>query len=342
MTLELVAEAVAAGACESKACSVVGVSSRTLTRWKARLADLRRGPKRPPPNKLTDEERVAILRVVNSEKYRELSPNQIVPLLADSGIYLASERTIYRLLRAENQLRHRQRCRPRASAIPKAHVASAPNQVWSWDITYLRSMVRGAFFFLYLVVDVFSRKIVGWSVHEEERADRASELIEYACEHEGVSPGALVLHADNGGPMKGSTMLATLQRLGVAASFSRPSVSDDNPYSEALFRTVKYHRSYPSRPFERVEDARTWVASFVAWYNNEHLHSALRFVSPCVRHAQGDRRLLSRRHHVYVDARARTPQRWARNTRNWAPIGRVYLNHAKAGQRHSALPTHVS
>ncbi|WP_437810115.1 transposase [Sorangium sp. So ce1078] len=189
--------------------------------------------------------------------------------------------------------------RPASAHRPRSFVARRPNQVWCWDITYLKSAVRGAFYFLYLVVDVYSRKIVGWSVETEESMVAAARLVEQTRGHEKVGSGCLVLHADNGGPMKGSTMLATLQRLGVVPSFSRPRVSDDNPYAEALFRTLKYRPEYPRRPFATVEQARQWVARFVAWYNGEHLHSSIRFVTPDDRHRGRDGALLAARHAVY-------------------------------------------
>ena len=212
---------------------------------------------------------------------------------------------------------------------PKEHVARGPNEVWSWDITYLRSPVRGVFFYLYLIVDIWSRKIVGWSLRHEESSAYARDLIQQAIEREDADPKKLALHSDNGGPMKGSTMLATLQRLGVVASFSRPGVSDDNPFSEALFRTMKYRPGFPRKPFENLEAALQWVEDFVRWYNDEHLHSAIRYVTPSDRHAGKDRPLLANRHEVYTKARCRTPRRWTVKTRNWSPVGAVYLNPIK-------------
>lgn len=329
MILSLVNEAVATGAGFDRACEVVGVAGKTVKRWREQNGgeDLRHGPKTPPAHRLSDEERRRVLEVVNRPQYRDLSPKQIVPLLADGEKqYVASESTIYRILRAEGLLAHRQRSRPPASSKPKAHVARGPNQVWSWDITFLRSPIRGAYFYLYLVVDVWSRKVVGWEVHEQERADLASDLIERTMREEHVDPDQLVLHADNGAPMKGSTMLATLQRLGVAASFSRPSVSDDNPYSEALFRTLKYRPTYPRKPFASLQHARAWVERFVRWYNTEHLHSGIRMVTPQARHEGRDVAILAGRHAVYVDAKKRNPRRWTGRTRNWRPVGAVYLN----------------
>lgn len=188
--------------------------------------------------------------------FRDLAPSQIVPILADAGVYLASESSFYRILREAKLLSHRGRAAVATHQRPTERVANGANQVWSWDITYLKSPVKGQFYYLYLVVDVWSRKIVGWAVHEVDSSDLAAALVREAVIREGVAPEALVLHSDNGGPMKGATMLATLQWLGVVPSFSRPRVYDDNPYSEALFRTVKYRPEYPQQPFVSLEDAR--------------------------------------------------------------------------------------
>lgn len=344
MILALVDEAVAAGAREARAAEVVGIAARTLARWRTEGGgeDRRKGPATPPPHKLDAEERQRVLDTANSVAFRDLSPRQIVPRLADAGQYIASESTFYRVLREAGQLAHRGPVRPAKAHKPKEHVARASNEVWSWDITYLRSSVRGAFFYLYLVVDVYSRKIVGWEVHSEESAQLAAKLVQDAIVDERADATRLVLHADNGGPMKGSTMLATLQRLGVIASFSRPSVSDDNPFAEALFRTLKYRPGYPSKPFASIEAARAWVAGFVAWYNGEHLHSGIRYVTPDARHAGRDKAILARRHDVYTRASKRTPRRWTGPTRNWSPIGAVYLNPVKQEARIQPLATPVS
>ena len=192
--------------------------------------------------------------------------------------------------------------------------------------TYLQTPVRGLFSYLYLMMDVWSRKIVGWAVHEREAADLAATLFTATCRTQRLNPRGIVLHADNGGPMKGATMVVTLERLGVLASFSRPSVSNDNPFSESLFRTLKYRPDYPAQPFVDLAAARAWVAAFVRWYNTEHLHSAIRFVTPDDRHAGRDRVLLAARHIVYARARTRHPERWSGATRNWTPIPVVTLN----------------
>ena len=209
--------------------------------------------------------------------------------------------------------------------------------MWSWDITYLPSSVRGRFYYLYMIIDVWSRMIVGWAVHESESGEHAAALAERACREHGVEAGVLTFHSDNGSPMKAATMLATLQMLGVVPSFSRPRVSDDNPFSESLFRTVKYSPAYPSKPFESLEAARTWVASFVDWYNCKHLHSGIRFVTPADRHAGRHVEILERRAAVFAEARQQHPERWTGAIRNLDPVPVVTLHSGgDAGREASA------
>ena len=327
MMLQRIDEAVRAGARLERACELAGISARCVQRWRApgNADDGRKGPLTTPGNKLSAKERRTVIDTANKPEYRDLSPQQIVPLLADRGIYLASESTVYRILREEKMLARRASSRPPVTR-PKAHVATGPGRVWSWDITYLPSVVRGEFFYLYLVLDIWSRKIVGWAIHEQESSDHSARLIEETARTLGIPRHRLVLHSDNGSPMKGSTMLAKLTQLGIAASFSRPHTSNDNPYSESLFRTAKYRPNYPRHPFESIEAARTWVAQFVRWYNTEHLHSALRFVTPDDRHFGRQDAILKNRKKVYTAAREGKPERWAKQTRNWTPVGDVHLN----------------
>lgn len=328
MIVGLVNDAVAAGARRERACLQVGLAERSMQRWRrADVGDDRRaGPRTTMANALSPAERAHVLEVVNSPEYRDLPPKQVVPRLADDGRYIGSESTIYRILRAEGQAAHRGRAKPRTVRSVDAHVATAANQVWSWDITYLLSSLRGRFFYLYLVEDVWSRRIVGFEVHAEECMIASSALVRATCEAENVDPKGLVLHSDNGGPMKGSTMLATLQHLGIVPSFSRPSVSDDNPFIESLFRTLKYRPEYPHKPFDTIEAARAWVTAFVAWYNAEHRHSGIRFVTPDERHHGRENDVLANRVRVYERARRRHPNRWSRGTRNWTPAPAVFLN----------------
>jgi len=326
-----IAEAVAAGARQASACQIVGLSARTLQRWQKdgdTCADRRPSRVYEPAHKLSEAERADLLAVANSVEFAHLPPSQIVPRLADRGEYKASESTFYRVLRTAGQTAHRRAERPATPrSTPEALCAVAPNQLYSWDITYLATTVKGLFFYLYLVMDVYSRKIVGWQVHAEECNALAGDLILDIAEREGLAPGQVVLHSDNGGPMKGATMLATLQKLGVAPSYSRPSVSNDNPYSEALFKTLKYRPDYPARPFQDLISARQWVGGYVDWYNHDHRHSGISFVTPAERHAGRDLVLLQQRRAVYANAKARHPRRWGRrDTRKWDHQQIVHLN----------------
>jgi len=337
----LLNESKAAGARQAQACELVGLSERTLQRWQT--GGVVQSDQRPlrdyqPPHKLTEVERAKVLAVANSDEFGHLSPSQIVPRLVDQGHYLASESTFYRILEAENQLAHRRSERPaQPRTKPRAICATAPNQLYSWDITYLPSAIRGQFFYLYLFMDIFSRKIVGWQVYAEESSALAGELLRDLCYREGIQSNQLILHSDNGSPMKGATMLATLQQLGVMPSLSRPSVSNDNPYSESLFKTLKYRPKYPLKPFAKVTDARDWVTGLVDWYNNEHRHSAIQFVTPTQRHEGLDENLLIKRKAVYEAARDRNPKRWTGNTRNWDSVQAVHLNPDKpeANSKHN-------
>lgn len=320
-------EAVAAGARFELACETIGIASRTVQRWVELpdAADGRAGPNTKPANALTEEEKAQIVAISTSPEYRNLSVRQIVPRLADNGKYVASESTFFRVLREADLAAHRNAARPASRRRPEELVAKGPREVWSWDITYLRASVRGTFYYLYLVLDVWSRKIVGFEVHDREWDKYGAALVGRAALAEGLSPGSVTLRSDNGHPMKGATMLATLQRLGIAASYSRPGVSDDNAICEALFRTLKYRPGYPKKPFQSLGEARSWVADFVAWYNDEHLHSSLNYVTPNDRHERRDLEVLSIRESVYRSARLRNPRRWSRGTRDWSPAGNVAL-----------------
>jgi transposase InsO family protein len=331
MIINLIDKAVESGARLDKAADIMGLSARTIIRWRQQGGgqDQRKGPLTTPANKLSNNERQKILDTANSAPFRDLSPKQIVPKLADQGVYLGSESTFYRVLKEHKMLTHRQASKPAVTQRPKEHVASGPDQVWSWDITYLQTSVKGLFFYLYMIVDVWSRKIIAAQVFDKESMDHSSMLLAHACMLHGVEPDNLVLHSDNGGPMKGATMLATLHKLGVIPSFSRPSVSNDNPYSESLFRTMKYRPEYPSKPFDNIEQAQSWVDEFVFWYNTQHLHSSIRYVTPDDRHFGREKHILANRRKVYEKARNRNPNRWSKAIRNWNPVSRVWLNPEK-------------
>lgn len=291
-------------------------------------ADGRTTTQRPTPaNALTEVERHAILSLCNSPEYADLPPSQIVPRLADQGCYLASERTFYRVLHAANQQNRRGRSqRPHRHPTPTTHAAKAPNQVWSWDITYLPSSVRGQYYYLYLIEDIYSRKGVGWEVHDQESGDNAAALLQRSVLSEQCLHQPLVLHSDNGAPMKSVTLLSKMYDLGITPSRGRPRVSNDNAFSESLFKTLKYCPQWPQNGFSSLDEARVWVRNFIRWYNNEHRHSRIRFVTPAERHRGHDHEVLARRHELYQQARSEHPERWSGNTRNWQPVGAVMLN----------------
>lgn len=329
--VSLIQEAQANGSRLEAACHEAGLSLRSYRRWFQRgevQADKRRDAEKPSPaHTLSDAERQAVLDVCNEEQYASLPPTQIVPSLLDAGVYLASEASFYRILKAHNQLNHRGRSQaPKKLFKPTSFAATEPNQVWSWDITYLASLVKGQYFYLYMFEDIYSRKIVGYEVHDSECGERASQLIQRCMFREQCFNNPLVLHSDNGAPMKAQTMRAKLDELGVQSSYSRPRVSNDNPYSEALFKTLKYRPDWPSSGFKDLAGARDWVNKFVGWYNDEHKHSKLNFVTPAERHAGKDGDILAKRKQVLEQAKSKMPKRWSRSVRNCKPVGVVMLN----------------
>ena len=323
-----------AGARLEQVCEVAGIDARTLQRWNAQDG-LVKGDGRPnairptPSHALSAEERARLLCVANEARFSAVPPARIVPMLADEGVYLASESTFARVLRAHGQSAHRGRAKaPRAKRTPTTHIATAVSQVWCWDMTYLPATVVGRWFHLYLILDLYSRKIVGWEVHANDSAEHAVHLVRRTALAEGIAALAVkpVLYGDNGSTLKATTVLAMLDWLGVKPSYSRPRVSDDNAYAESLFRTAKYRPEFPAKGFATLEDARAWAAAFVHWYNLEHKHSGIRYVSPQQRHAGEDHAILAARHALYTNAKELNPARWSGSTRNWQPIGAVTLN----------------
>jgi len=329
-TLSVVEETVKGGARRAQVCAELGVSIRTVQRWRHSAADGRPAAARPSPrNKLSEAERARVLVIANEPAHASLVPHQIVPKLADQGEYVASESTFYRVLKEADQQHHRGRARKPIKRVVTTHRADGPNQLWCWDITWLPSEIKGRFYYWYMMKDVCSRKLVANEVHDQESSELASELLKKGCLGEGLAGKPLVLHSDNGSAMKGATMLASMQNLGVMPSFSRPRVSNDNAYAEALFRTAKYCPLWPQRPFANLEEAREWVQRFVQWYNHEHRHSGLKYVTPAQRHEGKAAELLQRRVKVYEAARSRNPERWSGDIRNWEFDPVVWLNPEK-------------
>lgn len=267
---------------------------------------------------MSPEERAALLAVANEPRFASVPPARIVPMLADEGVYLASESTMARVLKARGNA-HRGRAKaPKATRAPTTHIATAPGQIWCWDMTYLPANVMGRWFHLYLILDLYSRKIVGAEVHDSDDADHAVHLVRRTALAEGIASMHTrpVLHGDNGSTLKATTVLEMLHWLGVQPSYSRPRVSDDNAYAEALFRTAKYRPEFPAKGFANLDEARAWAAEFVRWYNVDHRHSGIRYVSPQQRHAGQDKAILAARHALYLQAQQRNPARWSRDTRD--------------------------
>ena len=323
-----------AGARLKPACETAGIDLRTLQRWQAG-GGLVGGDRRPQAvrpvarHALSEAERAQVLAVANEPRFAAVPPARIVPMLADEGVYLASESTFSRILREHGQSALRGRAKaPKAIRPPTTHIAAAVRQVWCWDMTYLPAQVMGRWFHLYLILDLYSRKIVGWEVHDSDHAGHAVHLVRRTALVEGIAALSAkpVLHGDNGSTLKATTVLAMLNWLGVKPSYSRPRVSDDNAYAESLFRTAKYRPEFPAKGFADLDEARAWAAGFVHWYNVDHRHSGIRYVSPAQRHAGEDHTILAERHALYTEARELNPARWSGNTRNWSPIGAVTLN----------------
>ena len=290
-------QACADGARLAPACALGGIDARTLRRWKAgdglMQGDRRPDAERPvPSHALTEAERAQIVAVANEPRFAETPPARIVPALADEGIYIASESSFHRVLRAHGQMNRRGRAQPpRTSRPPTTHIATRPGEVWCWDVTFLPAQIQGCWFYFYLILDLYSRKIVGFEVHDTDSAEHAAHLARRTALAEGVhaKPVRPVLHGDNGATLKATTVLAMLHWLGIEPSYSRPRVSDDNAFAEALFRTAKYRPEFPLKGFADLDAARQWAGRFVHWYNHEHRHSGIRYVTPAQRHAGQDR-----------------------------------------------------
>ena len=321
------------GARLSRCCDIAGIDRGTYRRWHQGgevCADARPSAVRPvPANKLSEVERQAILDQCLKPEHADLPPGQIVPRLADQGQYLASESSFYRVLRDHELQQHRGRSEPpHQPQIPRL-CATPPNQVWCWDVSWLRGPVKGLFFYLYLVIDLYSRKIIIAEVMSEENGEMAAQLVDKALWRERCflpNSRPKVLHADNGSPMRSATLLCKLQDLGIMPSYSRPRVSNDNAFAEATFKTLKYRPEYPVNGFSDLAHARQWIADFIQWYNTVHRHSAIHFVTPEQRHNGDDNAILQARHQLYEQAKANNPLRWSGKTRNWSPPGDVWIN----------------
>lgn len=296
---------------------------RTFRNWeKNGVRDKRKGAAKKVANKLTEKEEMEIIKIACQKRFRDLTPYEIVPILAEEGRYVASASTFYRVLKKAELLTYRGKAQKACKQETVELKATGPGQLLSWDISYLKTNVRGSFYYLYMVIDVWSRVILGWEIHKAESGDIAKELFVKISHKYGLRDA--ILHSDNGGPMRCATMAATLELLGVIQSFSRPSVSNDNAYSESLFKTLKYTAGYP-RHFSSIKESRKWIESFVNWYNTQHRHSGIGYVTPMQRHTGKDVKIFAKRNETYETAKAKHPERWAKDTKKWKKEPDVYL-----------------
>jgi putative transposase len=295
----------------ARACAVVGVVRATVYRRRRPPAPRARKERKPSPRALSADERRAVVATLNSERFAEKAPAQVHAVLLDEKQYLCSPRTMYRILAEHDQVRERRaQCRHPVYKKPEL-VATGPNQVWSWDITKLRGPTKGSHFSLYVILDVFSRCVVGWRVSHSESAAVAEHLVRESCRNHGIERGKLTLHADRGSPQTSKSFAILLADLGVAKTHSRPQVSNDNPFSEAQFKTLKYCPQFPER-FGSLEHARLFCREFFDWYNNEHRHSGIAMLTPAAVHSGLGAAVLERRRVVLEAAYARRPERFVR------------------------------
>jgi putative transposase len=310
-------------------CAALGVARATFYR-QLQPATHGPAPRRANPRGLSTEEKGAVLDVLHEERFADLAPAEVYATLLDEGRYLCSERTMYRVLAESGEVRERRdQLRHPKYAAPEL-LATASNQLWSWDITKLLGPAKWTYFYLYVVLDVFSRYVVGWLVADAESSALAERLIAEACERQGILPGQLTLHADRGSSMKSKPVAMLLADLGVTKTHSRPHVSNDNPYSEAQFKTLKYRPDFPQR-FGSIEDARGFNGDFFRWYNDEHHHTGLGLLTPADVHFGRAEQRRAHRALVLEAAQCARPERFVRGTPVPPPLPTAaWINKPKA------------
>lgn len=310
------------------ACAALGVNRASFYRQgKPKVLPLATKLARPRPSlALADEERQIVLDLLHSERFVDLSPREIHAILLDEGMYHCSVRTMYRILDQEDEVRERRRQRRHPVYAKPELVATGPNQVWSWDITKLKAADKGSFYHLYVILDIYSRYVVGWMVATTESGELAKRLIGDTCEKQGIQRGMLTIHSDRGTSMKSKSVSNLLSDLDVAKSHSRPKVSNDNPFSESQFKTLKYHPEFPER-FGSLEDAQSFCRSFFPWYNNEHRHSGIAYLPPGSVHHGEAASLLESRRKTLDEAVQRHPARFKGKTPKLASLQKaVWIN----------------
>lgn len=310
-----------------RACAALNVARSRV--YRARQSRPEPQPRPTPDHALSAGERLQVRALLNSQRFMDQAPRQVYAALLDEGQYMCHWRTMYRVLAAHDEVRERRHLRRHPVYTKPELLATAPNQVWSWDITYLRGPAKWTHYPLYTVLDIFSRYVVGWMIAEVESSDLARQLIAETTRKQGIQPDQLILHADNGSPMKGQPLRQLLLDLGITKSHSRPHTSDDNPFSEAQFKTMKYHADYPDR-FASLETARQWARPFFDWYNQQHYHSGLNLMTPTSVHYGDADAVQKQRQRVMSAAFQARPQRFRAGspTVKGAPAA-VYINPPK-------------
>ena len=291
----------------SAACQALGVPPSSF--YRARQPKKEPQPRPTPKRALSQAEKIEVRQTLNSERFQDSSPRQVYATLLDEGIYHCSWRTMYRILDEHQEVRERRNQLRHPKYIKPELLTTRPNMLWSWDLTKLRGPVKWTYYYLYTILDVFSRYVVGWMIAERESATLAQQLIQETCRKQQIEPEQLTVHADRGSSMRSKTVALLLADLGVTKTHSRPYVSNDNPYSESQFKTMKYRPTYPER-FGSIQDARAWARSFFRWYNHEHHHSALGLMTPAAVHYGQAETMREQRQQVLEAAYAAHPERF--------------------------------
>jgi len=305
-------------------CTALGIPRSRLYRTRAPRRE-QTGPK-ASRRALSPAEKEEVRQELNSERFQDCAPREVYATLIDEERYLCSWRSMYRILSENDEVRERRNQLRHPSYAKPELLATAPNQLWSWDITKLLGPSKWTYYYLYVILDVFSRYITGWMIAERESAALAEELIAQTCVRQGIQPGQLTIHADRGSAMTSKPVALLLADLGVTKTHSRPHVSNDNPYSEAQFKTLKYRPDYPSR-FGSQQDARTWASRFFAWYNHEHYHTGLALLTPADVHFNRTQAVLQKRQNVLQAAYERTPERFVKGRPHPQPLPHaVWIN----------------
>ena len=321
------AESLAKEVNTQQACAALAISRASYYRWKdwEEHGRKERRSNRPPLSLSTEEERI-VLDILHSDRFVDQAPQAVYNALLDEGEFLCSVRTMYRILEKHDEVKERRNQLTHPHYKKPELLATAPNQLWSWDITRLKGPVKWTYYYLYVILDVFSRYVVGWMVAHREQAALAEKLIQQTCEKQEIKPGQLTIHADRGSSMTSKPLAFLMADMGITKSHSRPYVSDDNPYSESQFKTLKYRPDFPER-FGSIEDARAFCQPFFLWYNCEHYHSGIGFLTPEAVHYGRAEQMIKERQATLIAAYVKHPNRFKGKLPSPAPIPEtVWIN----------------